>query len=149
MLKRRDGTQDVYGLFHPWGNFKHKDNYLIADFSGLKMVLKQSFTQANRYLPKYAHSPSEQIRQRPEPEERHPNRRQADDDHRHGHGGVRLALGHAHAGQGADAADGQGGAEDAYYDWDHVNTSHEKPTYSRWILSSAARAFTRTSSSSS
>lgn len=50
-IVRRDGSRELYTLFHPWGHIARHDNdqfvYLITDLSGLRQAFKKSLTVAS------------------------------------------------------------------------------------------------------
>jgi hypothetical protein len=44
-LKTKDGTEEVVGLFRPWGRVKAGGQYLIADTSKLQKAFKKAIDQ--------------------------------------------------------------------------------------------------------
>src|SRR5262249_46048411 len=49
-LRKKDQSEQVFILFHPWGRYKHGDKYLITDFSALQKAFSESIVRAQRYL---------------------------------------------------------------------------------------------------
>jgi hypothetical protein len=46
----KDGSRDGFVMFEPWGHYKRKNNYMIAQFDKLKMEFKRSLDQASAEL---------------------------------------------------------------------------------------------------
>jgi hypothetical protein len=44
ILKKKDGSEDRFVFFSPWGRYKVGEKYLIADFSGLKKAFKEAIS---------------------------------------------------------------------------------------------------------
>jgi hypothetical protein len=49
-VKRRDGSEDGFVLFSPWGHCKKGGKYLIADLSAFQKVLKDALKRADEHL---------------------------------------------------------------------------------------------------
>ncbi len=50
LLRFKDSSTTTFTLFGPWGRNKVGDRYMIADFDGIKRLLKNAIINANRYL---------------------------------------------------------------------------------------------------
>jgi hypothetical protein len=46
LLKKKDGSEDRFVIFQPWGRYKVGDRYMIADFSGLKKAFKEAIARS-------------------------------------------------------------------------------------------------------
>lgn len=49
-LENKDGTDDGFVFFCPWGRCKVGDKYLIADFSALRKEFKEAIDRAKKNL---------------------------------------------------------------------------------------------------
>jgi len=49
-ITRKDGSEEVFILFHPWGRVKRGDAYLIADLDQLRAAFKEKLKAGLRVL---------------------------------------------------------------------------------------------------
>ncbi len=49
ILKYKDESEDRFVLFRPWGRYKVRDKYMIADFSGIQKAFKKAIANVKEY----------------------------------------------------------------------------------------------------
>jgi hypothetical protein len=49
ILKYKDGSEVRFVFFQPWGRYKVRDKYMIADFSGIQKAFKKAIANVKEY----------------------------------------------------------------------------------------------------